>query len=199
MSSRAREKFYDLYAVLQGEEVPNRELVIEGKKKKKIKKKLSEEVVEEVPEALEKVMKEFYHGSPQKKAPKHIGKDVLELKHERDLAVLNSQVKKKKQKKKSKLQFEQLSKEFTSMTGEKVEGMRITPMKPHKKSTFTETELPSKRNVEFNLKMNTTQLFDKKNIISTLPLPKSPAPAKGILKEKYLKKKQNLKKRQKTS
>ena len=221
-----------MYAVLQGEEIPDRKapeipgISSENKKKKRKKQKGGREGKEEggekvgaeekVPDALEKVMKEFYQGDQEAvtitkvktKKNKHvIGKDSLELKHEYDLAkdaspgkVIKDKKKKKKQSDRS--QFEELSKEFISITGDRVEGMNInpTPMKLKKKSKDSEVELPTKRNVAFNLKLNTTQVFDKKHIINTSISPRSSEPPRGILKVKHPKSNpQNPKKKAKLS
>ena len=205
MNSRAREKFYDLYAILQGDSIPEREPVIfdeaSKKKKKNIKKNNNSGVVvndnneEKIPDALEKVMKEFYQQEVEdeenyNKKDIKIGKDALELKHEHDLANnLDKGQKNKKKKKKRPLEqmVDDLCKEFVSKTGEAVVGMNmnITPMKKkQKKIKELNSEISPKRNVSFDLKLNRTQLFDKKNSIGSLNFSLSPAPQKGILKQK---------------
>jgi hypothetical protein len=98
---------------------------------------------------------------------------------------------KKKKKKREKKQFEDLCKEFVAVTGDEVEGFNLatTPMKKKKKEKKDNSpDLPKKRTVEFNLKLNSTQLYDKKNRVSnSSDFSPSAKPVKGILKSKNLK------------
>ena len=195
MTAKAREKFYDLYAVLQGENIPDRNLaetemtLTQKKKKRKTDKK--EKILKNIPDALDKVLKEFYEEgeNPEEKKEKvtKIGKDSLELKHEND----TMEIGKKKKKKREKKQFEDLCKEFVAVTGDEVEGFNLatTPMKKKKKEKKDNSpDLPKKRTVEFNLKLNSTQLYDKKNRVSnSSDFSPSAKPVKGILKSKNLK------------
>lgn len=228
MNSRAREKFYDLYALLKGENLIDRSQTQPVQKKKKKGKKKDKKTNENysndisidessMPEALEKVMKDFYtkkktesdenqnpvdtknHNSDHFK----IGKDVIELKHEREaLEKSLAEPKKTKKAKKTKTlpqsSFENLVSTFTAMTGKSVEDISApTPMK--KKQKTIDSDLPMKRKVEFNLKMNTTKVFDKKKKIKDSSASQPVAQIKSILKKNLSKKSEKPKKKQKTA
>lgn len=184
MQSRARDKFYDAYAVLTGETVPKREEPNGAERKKKKKKKKStgndqaaSQVApkEIVPDALQKVMNEFYNPVKEIQETKetleilHIGKDAVELKHEEMV-----EKKKKKKKKSSEDVYNELCTEFSARTGKSLDG----------KGDVKKAKKNSQRKVNFNLKMNLVKEFDKKNVVSSVAADELKAPGKSILKRK---------------
>ena len=189
MQSKARDRFYDAYAIITGEPVPNREEELTGndgkrkkRKKNKNKKILSaplsgeEQVTEVIPEALQKVMKEFYNPINEILETKetletlHIGKDVIELRHE-ELAGK----KKKKKKKKPEDTFEELCNDFSARTGKSLDGGEQSAKVVKGKNS---------RKVNFNLKMNKTKVFDNKNVVSSGVIDEPKKAGKGILKSR---------------
>lgn len=184
MQSRARDKFYDAYAIVTGEPVPKREELKGNEEKKKKRKKkqrnlsvplsIEEPVKEIIPEALQKVMKEFYNPINEVLETKetletlHIEKDVIELKHE-ELAG------KKKKKKRPKDVFEELCKDFSARTGKSMDGVEQGAKVVKGKNS---------RNVNFNLKMNSTKVFDNKGVVSSGTIDELKKAGKGILKSR---------------
>lgn len=183
MQSRARDKFYDAYAILTGETVPKREDLNSAQSKKKKKKKniVNEKTdsqvhaKEIVPDALQKVMNEFYQPIKEINETKetlemlHIGKDAVELKHEEMVGKI-----KKKKKKAPEDVFNELCKDFTARTGKSMDGNN-----DKKKGKGN-----SQRKVNFNLKMNLVKEFDKKNVVSSVSIDELKEPGKSILKRK---------------
>ena len=83
------------------------------------------------------------------------------------------------------------------MTGKSIDDItKPTPMK--KKQKNTDPDLPTKRKVKFNLKLNTTKIFDKKEIIRDSTSFQSAISTKSILKKVSSEKIDKPKKRQKT-
>jgi hypothetical protein len=181
-----------LYAAVQGQTVPDRNYPLaindEGKKKnkkknKKIKKEAVQEIVDEIPDALDKVLKEFYTQpaellSQEKKIPK----DSIELKHAKDLSQSLKKPKKPKKSKKissNSSKFDELHNEFTAITGKTIYDTEEPLQTPS-----NQIQLPTKRSVAFNLKLNKTLIYDKKKIISANVSPSLSTPSKSILKAK---------------
>ncbi|OMJ82797.1 hypothetical protein SteCoe_16394 [Stentor coeruleus] len=211
MTSKAREKFYDLYALLKGHELPSRqgevaEDPVKSKKdkqkhKKNLKTKGESKDNEEIPDALNRVLEEFYEQSENLKVLK-IGKDTIELKHEKDVHL--DELAKKKHKEKSekngkkvkndkkvknekkskkaknpKHHFEEQNKEHTEKSVE-ISNSQVEVPISQKKSL----QIKEDKKVKFNLKMNSTKVFDKKNIINSGSLTQVVNPARGILKRR---------------
>lgn len=233
MTSKAREKFYDLYALLQGHELPSRqgEVLDEPVKSKKDKKKRKKNLKtkeeskenEEIPDALSRVLEEFYEQSENLKVLK-IGKDTIELKHEKDVHLdelakkkdmeksekkgkkdkkdkkdrKDKKTKKEKKGKKNKnpmQHFEELCKEYTAKTGGNVEGFETQAEAPVEQKENLQSKEDKK--VKFNLKMNSTRVFDQKHIIDSGSLTQIGTPARGILKRRPVAKSSGPTKKQK--
>jgi hypothetical protein len=184
IQDKARDRLYDAFALIKGGTLPDRQELGQkenSQKKKKKKKHKANQQTEGIPEALKKVMSEFFPQSQETEIEAlGIGKDIIELKHEKDLGILPKKKKKKKSKRPDP--FDALCKDFSARTGQSVDDILISKESADQGSVKKLPKEKSSRKVNFNLKLNSTKIFDTKNIVSQSSGDNLRLPGKSILK-----------------